>query len=488
MCLRKAPGTIRSAPVLYVGPNHRPKCESQSLGDTQAMEKMAGADLTDFTWSPQPQAARIVERALDGIVAHSPELAQLGARMLQETGTRLIDWIDHLMISEVDASAAELSDAGFGQGEFGGHPAWQHPGGLFPPLVIGYRSGAAIKVNSIADFLLAQRLQRRDIEGYPGSQLRRARLSAAGGVEVWAVERHGCLAWQPQAISAEKLQTAVAHHEAFRLRKRDFESDAEGFENLLSLVRDAKTDLGTDWACDLFFEAERAYWQSRNRAGQLQKMRQDALGLGWANHDHHTYRSSREHFARLIRILEELGMVCRERFYAGSQAGWGAQVLEQPVSRVVVFADVDLSPDEVAGDFAHDELPPRDRLGTVGLWCKLHGEAVLQAGMHHLECQFDFSAAREQLANYGAESMKPFTDFAFLRQAFTEGDMWPVEPARIERALAEGYITADQAAQFRTQGALGSHLEILERNDGYKGFNQTGISEIIEATDPRRHV
>jgi hypothetical protein len=28
-------------------------------------------------------------------------------------------------------------------------------------------------------------------------------------------------------------------------------------------------------------------------------------------------------------------------------------------------------------------------------------------------------------------------------------------------------------------------LEILERNDGYKGFNQTGISEIITATDPR---
>jgi hypothetical protein len=29
-------------------------------------------------------------------------------------------------------------------------------------------------------------------------------------------------------------------------------------------------------------------------------------------------------------------------------------------------------------------------------------------------------------------------------------------------------------------------LEILERNDGYKGFNQTGINEIILETDPRR--
>ena len=32
------------------------------------------------------------------------------------------------------------------------------------------------------------------------------------------------------------------------------------------------------------------------------------------------------------------------------------------------------------------------------------------------------------------------------------------------------------------------HLEILERNDGYKGFNQTGISEIIRETDPRNQI
>jgi hypothetical protein len=35
-------------------------------------------------------------------------------------------------------------------------------------------------------------------------------------------------------------------------------------------------------------------------------------------------------------------------------------------------------------------------------------------------------------------------------------------------------------------GAIGSHLENLERNDGYKGFNQTGVSDIIARTDPRK--
>jgi hypothetical protein len=181
-----------------------------------------------------------------------------------------------------------------------------------------------------------------------------------------------------------------------------------------------------------------------------------------------------------------MGFHCRERFYAGREAGWGAQVLEQPQARVVIFADVDLSPEEVAGDFAHDTLAERNQLGTVGLWCELHGEAFLEAGMHHLECQFDFDAARQQLARHGIETMAPFTDFPHLKQAFTAGEVWPVEPWRIERLQAAGRITTEQADRFRREGALGSHLEILERNDGYKGFNQTGISEIITRTDPRR--
>jgi hypothetical protein len=72
--------------------------------------------------------------------------------------------------------------------------------------------------------------------------------------------------------------------------------------------------------------------------------------------------------------------VCRERFYAGRDAGWGAQVLEHPTTGICVFADVDLSPEEVTGDFAHERLPAREGAGTVGLWCELHGEAFLAAG------------------------------------------------------------------------------------------------------------
>ncbi|MCA9291092.1 MAG: hypothetical protein KDA25_08185, partial [Phycisphaerales bacterium] len=226
----------------------------------------------------------------------------------------------------------------------------------------------------------------------------------------------------------------------------------------------------------------------RNRAARVQKSRQDELGLGWANHDHHTYRSSRAGFRSLIEVLEKLGFVCRERFYAGAEAGWGAQVLEQPECRFVIFADVDLSEDEIIGDFAHTGLEPASSLGTVGLWIGLHGESMLQAGMHHLECQFDFEGLRDQLQSAGVNTMQPFTELPYLRQAFTEGERWAVAEPRLRRLLDAGLITSMQANQFRMQGALGSHLENLERHDGYKGFNQHGVSDIIDRTDPRKQV
>ena len=224
----------------------------------------------------------------------------------------------------------------------------------------------------------------------------------------------------------------------------------------------------------------------RNRAAQYQKARQDKLGIGWANHDHHTYRSSRANFHRLCGLWEKLGFHCRERFYPGKHAGWGAQVMEQPVCGIVTFNDVDLSPEELRNDFAHEPMEDRKKLGTVGMWCALHGDSVLQAGMHHLECTFDFDALQRQMADEaGIKTMKAFTDFPHLKQAFTEGERWKVDPKRIDALLADGRIDPAMAETFRRDGAIGSHLENLERNAGFKGFNQTGVDEIIAETDPR---
>ena len=106
--------------------------------------------------------------------------------------------------------------------------------------------------------------------------------------------------------------------------------------------------------------------------------------------------------------------------------------MEQPVCGIITFNDVDLSSEELMGDFSHDGLAPREKLGTVGLWCALHGEAILQAGMHHLEAQFDWQALVEQLEqNAHIRTMAPFTTFKYLRQAFTEGETWQVSEKRL---------------------------------------------------------
>jgi hypothetical protein len=150
-----------------------------------------------------------------------------------------------------------------------------------------------------------------------------------------------------------------------------------------------------------------------------------------------------------------------------------------------VFADVDLSPEEITGDFPHEGLEVRGTVGTVGLWCELHGEAFLAAGMHHLECQFDIEAITQQFREHGIGVMKRFSDFPHLKQAFTEGEIWSVPPARLERAERAGFVSHAQVERLSREGALGSHFEVLERNAGYKGFNQDGINRIILATDPR---
>jgi hypothetical protein len=439
-----------------------------------------------FQWECQPTAAAIVQQLVDDFCQHSATALRLKEKLLRETGTRLADWVDHIALTEEAVDRGALVDAGFTFGTTEGIPVAEHAGGMFPTLRLdGKRFGLGIKVEDVSEFLIATGVKETPIEGLPWSRFRSARIASDGETELWVVERHGYRGFTPNTLSAAEVAALLHHEEAFRCRPRRFNRELEGFEHATKLATAAKADLGVDRACEIFFRAERDYWMGRNRAGRLQRARQDTLGLGWGNHDHHTYRSSRENFAPLVALLESLGMFCRERFYAGIEAGWGAQVMEQSACQVMVFADVDLSTEEVAGDFAHSPLSPREHLGTVGLWCALHGEAVLQAGMHHLEAQFDFEGAREQLASEGVKSMDPFTNFKYLRQSFTQGETWPVEPKRLAAALSAGYITSQQAEQFATRGAIGSHLEILERNDGYKGFNQTGISQIILRTDPR---
>ena len=448
-------------------------------------------------WRVQPEAWGWLRGVVDRLVGANPAARGLAEAMRIDTGTRFIDWIDHVALDPADPLAAALTGTGYvveaaadptGDAE-GGGTVYRHPGGVFPAVVVrrGLPLEVAIKVERLEDFVAVSGCVGTPAGG-AGDPYRSAVVAEACGTRLSAAERHGYRGFAPVPATANLRRARDRCEQAFSTRSRDLIDENSGLQKLTAQInRTLAEGLPRGWVCDLFFAAERQFWMSRNRAARVQYERQQRLGLGWANHDHHTYRSSRARFTALVGVWEALGLVCRERFYAGAAAGWGAQVMEQPEAGIVTFNDVDLSPDELRGDFAHDPLPPRDTLGTVGLWCGLHGESLVAAGMHHLECQFDFDALRDQLtADHGIGVMDPFTDLPYLRQAFTRGENWQVSQERILELLASGSINDVQAERFTRDGAIGSHLENLERNEGFKGFNQTGVSEIIARTDPRR--
>jgi hypothetical protein len=467
-------------------------------------------DRTEFEWRRHPEAEAYLLARLDEAVGAMPPLRVFETALQTHTSSRLVDWVDHLVVAGGDRPRGVLADLGFELEKVPADPGdtvYHHPGTILPRIVLRDEAGAApgttvaaaVQVEDIG-FFLAAAMAHPDLWTRPGrgthqtavpiegtlvSPYRRARLWHEGGHEVLVVERRGHAGFVPATMTPDYPQRYLAAFEAWATRPRLFADRRAGMEQTLALARSLVSEMGTDSAAWIAFAAERAYWQQRNRAGQVQKARQDSLGLGWANHDHHTFRSSRDVFPLLIQILETFGFHPRERFYAGSEAGWGAQVMEQPVCRFAVFADVDLAPSEVEGDFAHNPLPPRQELGTVGLWCALHGESMLGAGLHHLSSRFDFDAVTADLAGWGIKMMRPFSDFSYLRQAFTRGERWPVAPDRLERLAAAGQIDAAQRAQFAEGGAIGSHLENIQRGEGFKGFNQQTVSDIIRRTDPR---
>ena len=448
-----------------------------------------------FDWPLCYEAENFVLDQIQRFLERNPFAKSLAGRMPVETGTLMIDWVDALVLpARLEQRLHELGFTGdpLGEAEEGRKVLW-HPEAMLPRVLIdpavpdaAFPPVLSLRVDRICDFLVAHG-RTAAIEGDPLTRFRRAAVVVENGAQLEVVERRGYRGYLTEKATPGKVESLLKAQELWQTRQRRHADDAEGFRALHTVLDQVIVLVGRDLACHVVFAGERDYWERRNRAARIQKGRQDRLGLGWANHDHHTFRSSREHFVELMRAWEKLGFERRERYYAGAQAGWGAQILEQPVEGIVTFCDVDLAPEETEIDFSRQPLKASSQLGTIGLWVGLHGESVLDAGMHHLECRFDYALLREQLAREGVNTMNPFSDFEFLKQAFTEGERWPVSAERAERLRSAGSITREQFEQFTREGALGSHLENLQRKGGFKGFNQKAVSVIIEATDPRKH-
>lgn len=442
-----------------------------------------------FDWKCHPRAEKLLLDALEEAALKNHVIEQLQKDLLEKTSTRLFDWLDHLILSIDHTTESELKEVGFTLQETkSDYKVYRHLGAQLPAVVLSQSAdsvGLAVSVDSIADFIMAHGGTSAFIEGSPFSGYRRCLVSKEREVPLWVVERRGTLTMEPQEMPDSYLKAYTEALEAWKTRPRSLENEDAAMQQTIELARELADQLGRNLAAWIVLVGERDYWQTRNLAAQMQKSRQDRLGMGWTNHDHHTFRSSRRQFKRLVQLFEILGFKCRERFYAGQEAGWGAQVMENPTCRLVLFLDVDLAPHEIEGDIAHEQLPELLQYGTIGLWCALHGDSILKSGMHHLEAQFMFENLTHDLDRAGIKMMNPFSSFPYLKQAFTAGEIWPVDPYKLQKLLDEKKITSEQAQKFSEHGAIGSHLENLQRREGYKGFNQKNVSLIIKKTDPR---
>lgn len=444
-------------------------------------------DIKKWQWERHPKAEALVKRTLLEIASKISFLNDTIQGWENFASVKLVDCIDHFCLPH--KNIREWEELGYEKSHEEGHLiCYHHPGAMLPKLVLSKKKethGVYVTVEEIEQFLMVHR-KRAEIEGDPFSGYRRACVSKSKGSHFFLVERRGVLTYKPQSTSNRELSNYLACKALWKTRLRESHDEHELMQDTIKLAQKIVKKMGKGRAADLAFLGEREYWQSRNEAAQVQKNRQDAVGLGWANHDHHTFRSSREHFQGLIQVMKALGFHLRERFYAGNEAGWGAQVMEHSDCGLILFLDVDLEPQEIEIDFLSVPLKPLDHLGTVGLWCALHGESLLRAGMHHLEAQFDYQRLVNDLKVKGIETMNPFSDFEYLKQAFTKGQVWNVSPRRVQKIHDKGFITKEDATRFLEEGAIGSHLENLERKEGYKGFNQKNVSDIIARLDLRK--
>jgi hypothetical protein len=344
---------------------------------------------------------------------------------------------------------------------------WRHALGALPDVVARERPCVALRVESLDAFLDAIGLE-TPIEGAPFAPLRRARLFSGDGASFDAVERNGGVGFAAPNVPERRIRKARLHQQAFRTRRRRLRDDEGGLRETRRVIAAAVGDLGAAWTCDLFMRAEREYWQSRCVAGLLQARRQEMLGLGWSNIDHHGYIASRQHLGQTITIFEDLGYERREVMRTGD---WASQVMEHPVLRSSLTVDGDIGEHQSDSHWPDGPLFPLMWHASAGLWVALHGEGLLEGGLHHLACRFDRGAFTRIMNRENVALMAPSSDRSDFYARMSEGEARPVDPRRVDRLQRSEFITAADAETFRFNGALASHLECVERNNGFKGFD-----------------
>ena len=98
---------------------------------------MSGGD--SFDWQRLPGAEAYFARQIDRVAAEVPKAQELAHDLLIRTGSRLVDWVDHIVLADGDLLQGELDDLGFELEEVPSNPedtVFHHPGGVLPRVLL----------------------------------------------------------------------------------------------------------------------------------------------------------------------------------------------------------------------------------------------------------------------------------------------------------------------------------------------------------------
>ena len=407
------------------------------------------------------EAAARFESVVRYVLQACPAALQFVDLLRTRCGVRWVDVVDHLILS-----GNEFETAGWARL---GERRWRHPNFSIPDIVLGDRTGFALRVDDIRHFANALRGVLSD-----GSILQhglRVRLFETRDVVVDAVDEaswHGLCEPPTNRI----VRRAQLHRQFLRTRPRHFKNAEGGIEVTTRMLQAAVADLGSAWASALFLCAEREYWASRCEAGYLRFRRQSQFGIGWSNVEYHSYDCSRTYFHLYAHLFEALGfrhqgLMFEERTESENAEGAirAVLVMEHRTLRSVVLLKVDAVAADLIEDLGHVRLSPLTWHGQSGLWCAVHGESILEGGMSYIAARYDVAVVREFFEQEEIELLTPLlqNDLSLALQ-LTKGDRRPVDPRRIHALQRRGYVGREQAEDFRLNGAIATHFAIVERS------------------------
>lgn len=402
----------------------------------------------------QASVRSIVAQAIE----RTPAAQTLAQSLLDRCAISIFDMIDHITLP--DTGLVER----LGWTYLGG--AWQAPHPLLPTVIASPSPQIGLRVEALEEFLDAIG-SGAPIHGTPFGPCRTATFISENEISFCAVERVGWRSPEPATISARLIRRARIHQQIFRTRRRQFQNIERALTYTLRLAQAAAADIGPQWAGALFAKAEREYWQAKSALAALQHRRQREAGVGWCTNTSLAYASSRENLPILTLILETLGYRQRaDLVRRNDTSDWAALPFKPPPGAPLILVNFDFGSHEIVEEVVRGSASPLTWLGRPGIWCALHGESILDAGLQGISAHYDDARAQRLMTNDIAQRDQPRAVKHPIHDHLTHCEHRAVSPGRTGALEREGYLPPLQTETYRLLGAGASFFAITPNSGG----------------------